>query len=115
MNIFVEIIVSFSLLVGAFFALVGSIGLARLPDFFMRLHGPAKATTLGVGGVIVGSVVFFSTQRLGISLHEFLIALFLFITAPVSAHIVAKAALHLKLPYIERTRGRPNQSTSEKF
>ncbi|MCU0937109.1 MAG: monovalent cation/H(+) antiporter subunit G, partial [Gammaproteobacteria bacterium] len=51
----VELLVSALLLVGAGFALVGSVGLARLPDFFMRLHGPTKATTLGVGAMIVGS------------------------------------------------------------
>jgi multicomponent K+:H+ antiporter subunit G len=114
MNMFIEIIISILLLAGAFFALVGSFGLARLPDFFMRLHGPAKATTLGVGGVILGSVVFFSSGDAGLSLHELLIALFLFITAPISAHIVAKAALHLKLPYIERTRGHPDRIAPEK-
>lgn len=106
---FVEVIISLFLLVGASFALIGSIGLIRLPDFYMRLHGPAKATTLGVGGVLIGSMVFFSTRGDGISLHELLVTLFLFITAPVSAHIVAKAALHIKLPYLERTRGKPWQ------
>ena len=74
------------------------------PDFYMRLHGPTKASTLGVGGMIVGSLLFFSTRGEGLSLHEFLIVIFLFITAPVSAHIVAKAALHLQLPAVERTR-----------
>ena len=102
-----EGLISFFLLVGAAFALIGSIGLMRLPDFYLRLHGPAKATTLGVGGIIIGSVIFFSAQGDGLSLHELLIALFLFITAPVSCHIVAKAALHLKLEAVERTRGKP--------
>ncbi|MFC3114829.1 Na+/H+ antiporter subunit G [Cellvibrio fontiphilus] len=107
MSVLTEYLISFFLLAGATFALIGSIGLMRLPDFYLRLHGPAKATTLGVGGIILGSVIFFSTQGDGLSLHELLIALFLFITAPVSCHIVAKAALHLKLPAIERTRGKP--------
>lgn len=105
MSLLLEIIISICLLLGAGFALVGSIGLARLPDFYMRLHGPTKASTLGVGGMIVGSLIFFSTRGDGLSLHEILIAMFLFITAPVSAHIVAKAALHLQLPAVERTRG----------
>ncbi|ARU27509.1 Na+/H+ antiporter subunit G [Cellvibrio sp. PSBB006] len=105
----IEVLISLFLLIGASFALIGSIGLIRLPDFYMRLHGPAKATTLGVGGVLIGSMVFFSTRGDGISLHELLVTLFLFITAPVSAHIVAKAALHIKLPYLERTRGKPWQ------
>ena len=105
----IEVLISLFLLIGASFALIGSIGLIRLPDFYMRLHGPAKATTLGVGGVLIGSMVFFRTRGDGISLHELLVTLFLFITAPVSAHIVAKAALHIKLPYLERTRGKPWQ------
>ena len=85
MSSLTEYLISFFLLAGAAFALIGSIGLMRLPDFYLRLHGPAKATTLGVGGIIIGSVIFFSTQGEGLSLHELLIALFLFITAPVSA------------------------------
>jgi multicomponent K+:H+ antiporter subunit G len=107
MAIWLEYLVSFCVLSGAFFALVGSFGLARLPDFYMRLHGPAKATTLGVGGVIVGSVIYFSFTAEGISLHELLISFFLFVTAPISAHIVAKAALHLRLECVERTKGKP--------
>lgn len=113
MSLLLEIVIGFFLLAGAFFALVGSIGLAKLPDFFMRLHGPAKATTLGVGGIIIGSVIFFSTRGEGLSLHELLVALFLFITAPVSAHIVAKAALHLRLQCVDRTRGKPWENSQD--
>ena len=101
----IEVLVALFLLLGAGFAVIGSLGLARLPDFYMRLHGPTKATTLGVGGMILGSVLYFSTRGDGLSLHELLITLFLFITAPVSAHMLAKAALHLRLRMVERTRG----------
>ncbi|MFN2308610.1 MAG: Na+/H+ antiporter subunit G [Gammaproteobacteria bacterium] len=103
--IVIEALVSLFLLIGAGFAVIGSLGLARLPDFYLRLHGPTKATTLGVGGMIIGSVLYFSTRGDGLSLHELLITLFLFITAPVSAHMLAKAALHLRLRTVERTRG----------
>lgn len=91
----VEIIISALLFIGAFFALVGSIGLARLPDFFMRIHGPTKATTLGVGGVAAASMLYFSIVKNSVSLHEILLGLFLFMTAPISAHLASKAALHL--------------------
>lgn len=105
----IEIAVSFFLLVGAGFALVGSIGLARLPDFFTRLHGPTKATTLGVGGMLLASMLHFSVGTGQLSLHELLVALFLFMTAPVSAHMLAKAALHQKLrsvvPHPDGDRG----------
>jgi len=93
----IEILISFFLLVGASFALIGSIGLARLPDFYTRLHGPTKATTLGVGGMLIASATYFSVGGEGLSLHELLVSLFLFITAPVSAHLLAKAALHLRV------------------
>jgi multicomponent K+:H+ antiporter subunit G len=89
-----EIIVSFFLIAGATFALIGSIGLLRLPDFFSRLHGPTKSTTLGVGGMLIASAIHFSTGP-RLSLHEILVTVFLFMTAPVSAHLVSKAALHL--------------------
>lgn len=88
-----EAVLSFLILVGAGFALVGSIGLARLPEFFARLHGPTKATTLGVGSIVVASLIHSSAARGALSLSELAISLFLFITAPVSAHMLAKAAL----------------------
>lgn len=103
----IEWIVAVLILIGSLFALVGSIGLWKLPDFFMRLHGPTKATTLGVGALVVGSLVYFSVSRDGLSLHELLITLFLFMTAPVSAHMLAKAAMHGQLEKVERTRGKP--------
>lgn len=89
-----EIVITALLVTGAAFALVGSWGLAKLGDILKRLHGPSKATTLGVGCVLVASALFFALQGEP-SLHELLIALFLFITAPVSAHLIVKAAMRL--------------------
>lgn len=84
------------LLIGAFFLLVGAIGLVRLPDFFMRLHAPTKASTLGVGGVLLASMIVAAAQgRIGFA--ELLITLFVFVTAPVSANLMAQAALHLRV------------------
>lgn len=57
MPFWIEALVAFFLLVGCSFALIGAIGLYRLPDFFTRLHGPTKATTLGVGHALCGSLV----------------------------------------------------------
>ncbi len=97
-----DIVLALLILAGGFFTLVGSLGLLRLPDFYMRLHGPTKATTLGVGAILVASAVYFS-HRGEVSLHEVLVTLFLFITAPVSAHLMAKAALHLRVRQEART------------
>lgn len=84
------------LLGSAFFLLVGALGLAKLPDFFMRIHAPTKASTLGVGGILLASMVLQAAQgRVG--LVELLITLFVFVTAPVSANLMAQAALHLRV------------------
>jgi len=93
MNPVVEFLVCFLLLAGGGFALIGSFALAKLSRFELRLHGPTKASTLGVGGVLAASTVYFSATGPGLSLHEILIALFLFLTAPVSAHLLARAAI----------------------
>ncbi|TWI03025.1 multicomponent K+:H+ antiporter subunit G [Luteimonas cucumeris] len=85
------------LVVGSFFILVGSIGLARLSDFFKRLHAPTKATTLGVGCILLASVGYHAFLGVDPQPRELLITAFLFITAPISAHMMAKAALSLKM------------------
>jgi multicomponent K+:H+ antiporter subunit G len=95
MSIWIEYLISFLILVGASFTLLGSVGLARLPDFFMRVHGPTKTTTLGVGAMVMASAIYFSVTGDGVSLHEVVATVFLFITAPVSAHMLTKAALHI--------------------
>lgn len=96
MHPLIEWTVAALIVIAAFFLLVGAIGLVRLPDFFMRLHAPTKASTLGVGGVLVASMVISWAQgRPGIA--ELLITLFVFVTAPVSANLMAQAALHLQL------------------
>jgi len=88
-----DALVALLLCLGAGFALIGSWGLAKFRDFYKRLHGPTKATTLGVGCVLIASALHFTASGAGVSVHEFLITLFLFLTAPVSAHLLVKAAL----------------------
>ena len=103
-----EWIISIFLLFGGFFILVGSIGLVKMPDFFMRLHGPTKATTLGMASMLIASIIFFSTTQDGISVKEILISLFLLLTAPISGYMMIKSAIHHKLESIERTQGKDN-------
>lgn len=95
MNLIAEIVISLMLVVAGIFGLVGSFGLLRLPDAMTRLHAPTKATTLGVGGVLIASMVFFWATTGLISAHELMISLFLFLTAPITAHFIAKVRLHL--------------------
>ncbi|WP_435607794.1 Na+/H+ antiporter subunit G [Pseudomonas knackmussii] len=107
MKLLIDTLVAVLLLGGSLFALLGAVGLYRMPDFYTRLHAPTKASTLGVGGVVLGSLLYFSTNGQGISLHEVLITLFLFITAPVSAHLLAKAAMQRRDARAPGTQGEP--------
>jgi len=96
----VEIAISLCLVISGIFGLVGSVGLIKLPDPMMRLHAPTKATTLGVGGALVASMLYFTFVLGNFSFHELMITLFLFLTAPITGHFVAKTHLHLN--YQER-------------
>ncbi len=92
----VEAVVSLAVVVGGAFTLLGAVGLARLPDFYTRLHAPTKASTLGVGGMLLAAMI--DSFALGEpSLRELLITLFVFVAAPVSAALLAAAAFHLKV------------------
>ena len=93
--LWLDLLLAALILVGVVFALVGSWGLVKLGDFAKRLHGPTKATTLGVGGVLIASMLFHIFWSEAFSLRELLITLFLFMTAPVSAHLLIKAAMRL--------------------
>lgn len=88
-----EIAASVLILIGGVFALVGSWGLVRLPSLMERLHGPTKATTLGLGAMLVASVGYFQFVQGQWTTHELLISLFLFVTAPISANMIAKVHL----------------------
>ena len=107
MSLALEVAIAAVLIIGAAFALVGSWALARLGRFELRLHGPSKATTMGVGCVLVASALGFAAQGQA-SGHELLVALFLFVTAPVAAHMLMRAALALALdPGPDRKPGPP--------
>lgn len=103
----IEYTIAALLLIGGFFTLVGAIGLARLPDFYTRLHAPTKATTLGVGAVMVASVIYFASIEDSMHTAEILITMFLFLTAPISANILAKAAMHIGVERTKETSGNP--------
>mgnify|MGYP000682896745 CR=1 FL=1 len=98
-----EILGSLVVLLGAIFLFSAGLGVLRMPDTYNRIQTGTKATTLGVGSLLIASALFFSYQDEGLSLHEVLVTLFLFITAPVGAHLMAKAALHLRLQSLAET------------
>ncbi|EAR51137.1 hypothetical protein OG2516_18245 [Oceanicola granulosus HTCC2516] len=82
-----------SLLIGSFFVIVGVIGLLKFNDPMTRLHAPTKVGTIGIGMLLLASML--SAYAAGDpSVHELLIMAFLFVTAPVSAHFIAKVSIH---------------------
>lgn len=91
-----ELAISACLVAGSFFLLVGALGLARLPDFYMRLHAPTKASTLGIGGLLLAAILS-SLGQGEPELRGVLIAAFVFVTAPVSASMLARAALRRRV------------------
>ncbi|MHA7875128.1 Na+/H+ antiporter subunit G [Roseivivax sp.] len=93
MSQLLEFAAALALIIGALFTLVGSYGLLKLDDPMKRLHAPTKAGTLGIGSLIMASILHsFATG--GNSVHEVLVMAFLFVTAPISAHFVSKVHLH---------------------
>lgn len=94
MDQLLEYLIAFFLVVSGVFGFVGSYGLIKLDNPMSRLHAPTKATTLGVGGVLIASIVHSIMAEGRLSLHELLITLFLFLTAPITANFIAKVHIH---------------------
>lgn len=79
---------------GSALALLGSVGLLRLRTFYERVHAPTLGSTLGIGCVLVASMLCFSVLETRLVLHEILIAVFVTVTTPVSLMLLANAALY---------------------
>lgn len=95
---FGEILVAALLVIGGLFGLLGSFGLIRLRDPMQRLHAPTKASTLGLAGVLTGSVAYFWLFQGQLTWQELLITIFVIVTAPITAHFVAKVHLYKSTP-----------------
>lgn len=91
MTAVIEFAVAACIVIGAVFLFVGSLGLATLPDTMRRLHAPTKATTLGIGALLIASMLYFVLLNGSLGVHEVMITLFLFLTAPATAIMIAKA------------------------
>lgn len=89
--------VALLLVVGGLVALIGSLGLFRLQNFYQRIHGPAITVTLGAGCILVASMTYFSVAESRLVLHELLIGAFVLLTAPVVAMLLMRAAVYRDL------------------
>jgi len=96
MDLFFELLITAFLIMAGLFGLVGSFGLLKLNDAMSRVHAPTKATTLGVGGVLLASMTYALAIGPHYSVHELMITLFLLLTAPITANFIAKVHIHQK-------------------
>lgn len=85
------------LVLGGLIALVGCLGLMRLPHFYQRIHGPAITITLGAGCVLIASMVLFSAMETRPVVHELLVTMFVLMSAPIVSMLIMRAAVHREL------------------
>jgi multicomponent K+:H+ antiporter subunit G len=90
----VAALVALLVVLGAALALLGSLGLLRLPTFYERVHPPTMGTTLGTGFVLAASMLLFSVLESRPVLHEIVIAVFVIVTTPVTYMLLVRAAVH---------------------
>ncbi|ASQ89604.1 Na+/H+ antiporter subunit G [Prosthecochloris sp. GSB1] len=97
-----EVLSGVLLLLGTLFILLSAIGILKMPDLYTRMSATTKASTLGIGLVLVGTIVYW--QDFGIASRALAIIVFLFLTAPVAAHIIGRAAYFGDVPLWEKTK-----------
>lgn len=98
----VDLLIALLLLAGGFFCLVAALGMLRLPDLLIRMHAATKAGTLGVGLLVLAAALYFA--EIGMTLRAFTVALFVFLTAPVAAHLIGRAAYHAGVDLSPKTK-----------
>jgi multicomponent Na+:H+ antiporter subunit G len=96
-----EIVSSFFILLGVVFMLISSVGLLRFPDFYIRMSAITKGATLGVGLILFGMAIYFNEADMFLKVG--VIIFFTFLTAPVAAHVIARTAVHNKVPFWKPT------------
>lgn len=97
-----EIVSSVLVIAGAIFAVIGGIGIVRLPDFFSRIHGAGVTDTLGAGLILTG--LMFLSPDWTVTVKLVAILVLLWITSPTATHALANAALETGLrPDVDET------------
>ena len=90
-----EVILSLIILAGSIFIFIAALGITRLPDMLTRMHASAKASSLGIGLLAIAAAIYFVNSW--VILQSLLIILFIFLTAPISAHMIARAGYLMKV------------------
>jgi multicomponent Na+:H+ antiporter subunit G len=106
-----EWIAAILLVLGAFFMFVAGLGVLRLSDVFLRMHAATKAPSLGVFLMVIALMFYF--QNFWLSIQSLLIMIFIFMTAPISAHTLSRAAHVMHISKSKRTQIDQLESSTE--
>lgn len=98
-----EFIGAFLILIGGIISVISALGIIRFPDVYTRAHAATKSTTLGVLLSLVGAFIYIWMTESLISVRLILGIVFVFITAPVSGHLIIRAAYRSKVKMTEDT------------
>ncbi|WP_276261628.1 monovalent cation/H(+) antiporter subunit G [Haloglomus litoreum] len=82
---------------GAFFLIIGTVGLMRLPDVYNRMHATSKATTIGAASILLANTAYFGPR--GAGLVSLVGIVFLFVTAPTGSHMISRAAQRMGVDF----------------
>lgn len=109
-----EIIIASVVSLGTLFILLAGVGLIRMPDLYLRISVTTKAVTLGVGLLLIGTALYF--KEISITTRAIAIIFFLFLTAPIGAHLIGRVSYLIGLPLwknsvIDELEGKYNQKT----
>jgi monovalent cation/proton antiporter MnhG/PhaG subunit len=89
------------MIIGAAFALLAGAGVMRMRDLFMRMQAATKASTLGIGCIVLAVAVHFG--EFGVATRAAATIIFVFLTAPIAAHMIARASYFVGVPLWEGT------------
>jgi multicomponent Na+:H+ antiporter subunit G len=95
----IHLLVALLVAIGTTFMLLAAIGIVRMPDVYMRLQVSTKGASLGAGCVLLAVPIFFGDLAIGV--RALLIIIFIFLTTPISAHMLGRAAYIVGVPLWE--------------
>ena len=102
-NVGFEIIGALLILFGSIISVISAIGMIRFPDVYTRAHAATKTTTVAVLITLTGTFIYLWIAEGFISIRLILGIIFVFLTAPVSGHLVLRASYRAKVKMSERT------------
>lgn len=92
-----EFLAALLILIGSIMAVISAIGIIRFPDVYTRSHAATKSSTLAVLLTLLGAFIFFWGNQSFVSVRILLGILFVFLTAPVSGHLISRAAYRARV------------------